>query len=345
MLSMNVFNQDAFSATSLSAAIDKLDYVPDYLGAIPNLFIPDPVRTTEIWIEDRTTGAVILPFSPRGTPPHQTSGDKRNARPFSTLRFSDASRIHASELFAIREFGSEVSLKTLMGEVSRRQFKMKRNFEVTKEYHRLNLITQAKVLDSDGSTKVDWAAQFGQTVPSAVTFTLTTYDQNGGIRKSCNAVRRSMLRALKGVGVVRDVIAICGDNFYDALISNKEVRETYQFAMKAQELQNGVGQVFDSFRYGNILWVNYRGSDPDDANSTAVGVNTDHAYFVPVGADIFRWALSPGESFAHLGQLGQDTYSRVVTDKDRDEWADIEAYSYPLPICTMPQALASAVKA
>jgi hypothetical protein len=29
-----------------------------------------------------------------------------------------------------------------------------------------------------------------------------------------------------------------------------------------------------------------------------------------------------------------------VLDKDRNSWADVEMYSYPLPVCTMPQALA-----
>ena len=52
-----------------------------------------------------------------------------------------------------------------------------------------------------------------------------------------------------------------------------------------------------------------------------------------------RWAMSPGESFQDLGTLGKDSYSRMVIDKDRDAWADVEVFSYPLPVCTMPGAL------
>ena len=61
--------------------------------------------------------------------------------------------------------------------------------------------------------------------------------------------------------------------------------------------------------------------------------------FFPVGAGIFKWAMSPGESFEHIGQLGQKFYPGIVVDKDRNQWADVEMYSYPLPVCTMPQAL------
>jgi hypothetical protein len=170
MISMNIFTQDAFSAMSLSTAIDKLDYIPDTISAIPGLFVPDPVRTETIWIEDRSTGAVVLPFSPRGTAPHQTGGDNRNARSFKTLRYGDASRITASELLAIRAFGSEVALKDLQMEVARRQQKIKNNTSLSVEFHKFNCITQAKVLNADGTTVYDWASEFNQAIPAEVDF-------------------------------------------------------------------------------------------------------------------------------------------------------------------------------
>ena len=66
---------------------------------------------------------------------------------------------------------------------------------------------------------------------------------------------------------------------------------------------------------------------------------TTKCKFFPVGAGIFRWAMSPGESFEFVNTPGQLVYSRIVLDKDRNTYADVEEYSYPLPVCTMPQAL------
>ncbi|WP_454626938.1 major capsid protein [Bradyrhizobium cenepequi] len=336
MLSMNVFTQDAFSAISLTAAIDKLDYVPGTLSRMGGLLTPVPVRTDVIWIEQRSTGFAILPFSPRGTAPHQTGGDVRDARPFRTLRYSDASRITASELFGIRDFGSETALKSLQGEVARRQFKMKQNFSLTKEYHVLNLVTQAKVLDADGTTKVDWSTEFGQSIPAEVDFDLDNASPaSGALRKKCSAVRRSMQVALKGVGVARSVVALCGDNFYDDLTAHPEVRETYKNWSAAADLRDSVGREWDSFPFGGITFINYRGTD----DGTTVTIGTDKAKFFPLGAGIFQWAMSPGEKFEHLGVMGQEFYSWMVTDRDRDMWADVEMYSYPLPVCLMPSAL------
>lgn len=334
---MDVFKGDAFSATSLSTAIDKIDYVPDTLSQISGLLVEDPVYTKEIYIEERTTGAVVLPFSERGTPPHQTGGDKRVARPFSTLRFADASRITASELFAIRQFGSEINLKTLQEEVMRRQKKVLLNMNLTKEYHIFNLVTQAKVLDADGSVKWDWATEFEQAIPNEIDFDLDNANPaEGAVRKKCTAIRRTMMKNLKGAMPAR-IVGICGDNFWDDLTSHPEVVKTFTGWAAASDLRNNHGNAWSEFRYGDINFVNYRGTDDG-----GFGVNTDQCKFFPVGAGIFRWALSPGESFADLGKPGQRFYSNTLIDKDRDQWTDIEVYSYPLPICTMPSALAQA---
>lgn len=338
MLSMNVFRQDAFSAIQLSAAIDRMDYVPNQLQTvIPNLVDLEPVRTEVIWLEDRATGAVVLPFSPRGAAPHQTSGDLRKARSFPTLRYGDASRVTSSELFAIREFGSEVNLKTLQEEVARRQFKMKRNFQLTKEFHLFNLVTQAKVIDpATNATLVDWAAEWSQSIPSALNFDLSNATPaEGAVRKLCTQVRRTIQINLKGMGQPSAIIGLCGDTFWDNLTSHQEVVKTYLNWAAAADLRGDYGKEWSAFRYGEITFINYRGTD----DGTTLAIGAKNCKFFPVGAGIFKWALSPGEKFEHLGTMGQDMYSQIVIDRDRDAWADVEAYSYPLPICTQPQAL------
>lgn len=334
---LDVFRQDAFSTVSLSASVDKIDYVPQFLSKLDGLFVPDPVRTEAIWIEERTTGAIILPFSPRGTAPHQTGGDQRKARSFRSLRIADASRITASELLGIRGFGSEINVKTLQEEVARRQQKIKQhNFALTFEFHKFNCITGAKVYDANGTTVMyDWATEFSQAIPAELDFDLdNATPAEGAVRKKCTAVRRSIQKNLKGVGVAGSIVGLCGDNFWDDLTSHPEVVKTYLNWAAASDLRNGHGKEWSSFRYGEIDFVNYRGLDDG-----SFGVGTDKCKFFPVGAGIFRWAMSPGERFEHLGSVGQETYSSLVFDKDRDSWVDVEVMSYPLPVCTMPSAL------
>jgi hypothetical protein len=335
-LSLDIFNQDAFSAISLSAAVDKIDYVPNFLDSMPGLFEQDSVRTEQIWIEERSTGAVVLQTSPRGTPPKNEGMDIRKARSFRTVRIADASRVLPSELQNIRAFGTADQLMSLQIEISRRQQKIKRNMALTWENLKLGAV-QGSALDADGSTIYNWATEFSQSIPAEINFDLENASPaSGAVRKLCTEVVRSIRRGLKGKPMSR-IVGICGDAFWDDFTAHKEVRETYKNWAAAADLRNDVGAAWSGFRYGEINFFNYRGTDD---NSTVAVPNTKCKFF-PVGSGIFRWAMSPGESFEFVNTPGQLVYSRIVLDKDRNSWADVEEYSYPLPICTMPQALAA----
>lgn len=334
MLTMDAFRGDAFSAVSLTAAVDKMGFVPGFLGSIPGLIVDTPVRTKDVWIEERGNAPALIQTSPRGSAPAQKGGDKRTARAHRTVRLANSSRIHADELQDIREFGSETELKQLQKEVARRQFKMKQDFDLTHENMRLGVV-QGVVVDADGSTITDWYSEMGQSQDAAFTFDFTS-PADGAYLEQCNKVNRQVLRRLQGVGGTNVVVhALVDDGWWDAMTKLQEVRETYKYAMQALQLQNDFGKAFSSFKYGNIWWHNYRGTDD---NST-VAVPNMTAKFFPTGAGIFQRALAPAEKFEFVNTLGQAEYSWIVPDLHRDSYADLEMYSYPLYVCTMPQAL------
>jgi hypothetical protein len=336
MITMDVFKQDAFSSTSLTAVVDKLGYTPSLLGSIPGLFVPKPVRTTSIFIEERENAPALIQTTSRGAPPKQKGGVKSKVRGFQTVRIAEASRITSSELQGIRAFGSETELKQLQTEIAQRQALLRGDLELTLEYHRLGAV-QGKVFDADGTTVIyDWATEFGQAIPAEIDFDLDNANPaTGAVRKKCNEVKRSILKALKGLGGNGVGIgALCGDAFWDDLVSHPEVEKTYLATAAASDLRDGFGTAWSMFRYGEITWINYRGSD-----DSAVGVGTDKARFFPIGAGIFPVAQSPGESFDFVNTPGLPVYSGIVTDKDRNAWADVELFSYPLFVCTMPSAL------
>jgi hypothetical protein len=333
MLTMDVFNNNAFSATSMTAAVDKLGYVPGFLGSIPGLFVPKPVNTEQVFIEERLNAPALIQTTLRGEPPKRKAGDTRTARSFKTLRLAQSSRITAAELQGIREFGSETELKQLMNEVARRQQVMRADLELTRENMYLGAV-QGLVTDADGTTLYDWAAEFNQVIPAEVDFDLDNASPASGVvRKACNAARRSILKALKGLGGnAVSVLALCGDAFWDDLTAHSEARQTYLNTMEAKSLRENI--VWETFSYGGVTFANYRGSDDG-----AVGINTDKAKFFPVGAGIFQVAQAPAETFDFVNTPGQEVYSWVVEDKDRNAWADVDLFSYPLPVCTMPSAL------
>lgn len=101
-------------------------------------------------------------------------------------------------------------------------------------------------------------------------------------------------------------------------------------------MREGYANVFESFRYGGITWINYRGTD----DKATVAIGTDKVKFFPVGAPgVFQHVMSPGESFDYVNTPGLPYYAITVPDKDRNSFVDIEVYAYPLLVCTTPQVL------
>jgi major capsid protein E len=341
MITMDAFRADAFSAVTLTAAVDKLGYVPQYLGTVPGLFNDTPVRTTAVWIEERSNAPALIQTTERAAAPKVRGAEQRTARAFRTRTLGEGSRIMADELQGIRAFGSETEMKELMSEVARRQQLIKNDMELTKENWRLGVI-QGKLLDADGSVLYDWNAEFGQPQAAEVNFDLQNANPaSGALRQQCNQVVRHIKRALLGVGGdnVRNN-AVVGDKFWDALTSHPEVRQTFLNWNAAVELRGG--NAWKDFQWGDISWSNYRSTDDGDGTDTpVVGVPSTRAKFFPVNAGIFQIAYAPAPRFEFVNTLGLPTYSWVVLDEKRDMWADVETFSYPLAVCTMPGALLS----
>ena len=336
MASMDIFNNSAFSMTSLSGVVNKLDYQPQLLGEL-GLFEPMPVRTRTVFVDRRDGGLTLIPTSPTGAPPSELDGDNRDAVPLKTTRLAKGFTLYAEEIQGIRAFGSETELEQVQGEFLRRMARVRADMELTHEYHRLGAL-QGKLLDSDGSTVIyDYFSQFGVAEAAAVNFALGTTTTD--VRGKCAAVVRAMARSSKGAFTpATQVHALVGDTFYDLLINHDQVRKTFEGWAAAADLRQGAA--FNAFTYGGITFHNYRGTD--DGSSVAIAAT--EAKFFPVGASgVFKKAMAPAEFGPYVNTLGMDTYGINIPDRDRQAWTRGEIYSYPLYLVQRPEVLRKGV--
>lgn len=330
----------AFSMTTLSAAIQKAPYVPQLLGQM-SIFTPERSRTTTIAIEEKGGMLTLIPVSERGAPLQEGEGEKRNIKYFATNRIARGRTLYAHELQNIRAFGETSELQGVQNQIAEMMngtTGLRAAVELTHEHMRLGAV-QGKVMDAGGKVLYDWFEEFGIARPATIDFDFASAnDTEGKVRVKCNEVIRAMMRGSHGAwlpGMTR-AVALCGDSFYDDLTSNAETRSTYLSQQGASELRNDVGQAFGSFRYGNIEFINYRGTD----DKSTVAINDDECQFFPVGApDAFKAGFSPAEFLPFVNTPGQDVYAMVVVDKERQAWARPEVYSYPLFMCTRPGML------
>lgn len=337
MASMDVFKGSAFSMISLTGAVEKIDYVPNLLGSL-GIFEPKPIATRDVAVEEKDGALALIETSPIGAPPKSSTNSKRAMRSLKTTRLAKEFTLYAEEVQGIRAFGSETELQTVQAEYMARMAKLLRDLELTREFHRLGAL-QGKLLDADGTTVIyDFFDEFGVEEPEAVDFALDS--ANTRVRKKCKDVKRLMIRAGKGAILpTTQIHALAGDEFYDDLTDHTEVRQTYLNYQAAAELRED--NAFESFKYGGIVWHNYRGTDD---NST-VAVDPDEAKFFPVGADgVFEEALAPAEFGPFVNTRGRELYAINILDKDREAWTRGEVYSYPLYLCKRPDLLQKAVR-
>lgn len=346
MITMDVFRQDAFSAVNLTAAIDREGFVPHLLGdetVIPNLFVPPPLgqpHSQVIMVEERTNAPALIQTSPRGSYPDAARSDEktRKVRPFLTRRLFKSRRVEAREVSGIRQFGSITEVQSVQTLVARLQYLIQQDFSLTFEHQRLGAV-QGIVLDADNTVLDNWSTEFQQALAAPVTWVLPALNAandgtvNGLVTTACRTIKRNLL-GQGGMGIT--IHALCGDSFYDQLRGCAEVREF-------QKYQDGAAlagpRAWTQFQYGGCTFYNYRGTDD---NST-VAIPAKACKMFPAGAGIFQKIFSPAdERFEFIDTPGQESYSWVVMDPLRDSYADIEMASYPLFMCTMPQALYSA---
>ena len=340
MTILNVFRQDAFSALELTGFIDRVPFRPTGIGDL-GLFDDLPIRTTALAIEDRNQQLVIIPTSARGAPPTERITEKRKMRFFEVPRLAHGDSVYASELQNIREFGQQSVLMQVQTEVARRlagPTGLTSNMEYTWELHRLGAV-QGLLLDSDGSVLFNWFNEFGVTQPAEIPFNLSANTPKDGVLRALinKQVVRPMARAAQGAFTATTrIIAICGDDFWDALITHNDVLKTYYNWEAAKELRKGTA--FEGMEFGGVTWINYRGSN----DTTTVAIAPDKVKFFPQGAPgIFQRALSPGESVDWVNTPGKPIYVIPIFDRDRGFWWRAETYSYPLHICTRPEVLFS----
>lgn len=334
MAHMDVFKDDAFSLVSLLAAIENIDYKPQFLGSL-NLFEDAPQRTKVVSIESRNDQLALIQTTPRHAPLPQRSADKATMRNFNTVRIAKGSSITADELQDIRAFGTESELKQVQTEVARRMMQLTNDVELTWEHHRLGAV-QGIVLDADGSTIVNFFTEFGVTQPAMVDIPFDTLTA-GNLRPLIESeITRPMIRAAKGAFVQNSrIIALCGDDFWDNLVNHAEVRTTYLNHEAAAALREPTA--FGTFRFAGVDWINYRGTD----DQSTVGIGASQCRFFPANAPgVFKVAWAPAEFLDVVNQPGVPLRPMIVPDPSgRNAFVDVEVYSYPLFVCTRPLTL------
>ncbi|WP_430318691.1 major capsid protein [Pseudomonas nitroreducens] len=331
MAEINIFEDEAFGVGALTAAINETPEVPGRLAAL-GLFEEEGSTTITQQIEKDGDALHLVPAADRGAPGLVVQGSKRVLIPFNNVHLPQTFSIMADEIQGIRAFGEQTELQAVQDVVNRRLEKMRRALDATHEHQRMGAVL-GTILDADGSTVLlDLYDRFGIS-PQVVQMELGT------------ATTKVRLKAGEALDAQEDALgnipssgsrALCGKNFWNALITHKSVEETYLNTQQAAQLR---GDAREEFEFGGIIWERYRGK---------VGgrsfIPDDEARLVPLGVpELFLSIFAPANYMETVNTLGLPYYAKQEAMPFNKGIAG-EAQSNPLHICTRPRAVIKLVK-
>lgn len=328
MAHMDIFRDDAFSLSQLTAAIQNIPYAPGRIGQL-GLFQEEGITTRSVTIESSNDVLALVPVSQRGAPATPAQHGSRSIRSFTIPHLKKEDALIADEILGIRAFGTESELETVAKVVAQRMAPLRRDLEYTIESHRLAAI-KGSYIDAVGNS-VSLFTEFG-VVQQTVDFDLTTATTN--IRQKVLEVLEKIEDALGGLSF-SGVRVACGKNFWAELIEHKAVKESYLGTLAANSLRNDPRLEFE---YAGVMWERYRGT-------SAVKIDDDEAYAVPEGVvDLFITRFAPADYVETVGTLGQRFYAKQWP-MEADRGVKMEAQSNPVNLCTRPRAIIKLLKA
>lgn len=326
MADIGIFEDDAFSVSSLTTAINEQEYMPGRISSL-GLFEEEGVTTLTVQIEKDGDTLALVPAGERGTSGLVVGGSKRVLIPFNTVHLPQRFSIKADEIQGIRAFGTQSELQAVQDVVNKRLAKVRRQLDVTHEFQRMGAI-KGQVLDADGSTVLlDIYTRFDvqrQSMP------MEFANPDTMVQVKCVEALDMQEDALGSVTSTGSR-GLCGKTFWSKLIAHPSVVETYKATLQAAALR---GDGRESFDFGGVTWERYRGKVAGIAF-----IADDEAQMVPEGVpELFKSAFAPADYMETVNTLGIPYYSKIEPMPFGKGVAG-EAQSNPLHLCTRPRAV------
>lgn len=318
----NVFNEDAFSLTELTATINNMVFTPTMIAGL-GIFEESGVATLTALVEEINEQIALLTPKPRGSSGAVVNSDKRRVHNISLPHIPQRATIMADAVQGIREFGQESQTKSVESVRNERLLKMKRQIDYAIEYHRL-LALQGSYMDANGDIQSAYTLLGGSR--DSVDFVLGTGTTK--IREKCLDVIGHVEDGLGGVPYT-EIHAIASPSLWKKLVAHPKVEETYLNTSMAASLRTGLTGTME---FGDIIWHRYRGAG-------SASVTTDKAFAFPIGVPgMYMSRYAPADYNETVNTMGLPYYAKS-RPLDFDKGLEIEAQSNPLNLCLRPPAL------
>lgn len=341
---IDIFNQDAFSAASLTA---NVSLVPNAYGRINELglFTAEPITTTSVIITIENGVLNLLPTRPRGGPASVGTRGRQKPKAFVVPHIPHEDSVLATDVQnMLAAYGGGVALETVLGFVNRKLITMRKKHAITLEHLRIGAV-QGIIRDYDGSVLINLFDAFGVT-EKVVDFTLGTASTDVGAK--CDEVVGYMEDSLLGE-TMSGVHALASPEWMAKFTSHASVKDAFKFFTATQNpLRDSVRK---GFPFKGIMFEEYRGAASyiqEDGSLTIPQkfISAGDVRFFPLGTnDTFTNYWAPPDFWGSVNQAplvdnpDAEVFVAPLEPKKFGKGMDMHTESNPLPLVKRPALL------
>ena len=323
--------QDVFGLTDLSSTLVQ---IPNTWGLINELgiFSEEGIAQNTVTVESTNGTLGLITDKVRGERNNVNKDDTRNMRAFAVPHFPLDDAIKPEDVQGRRAFGSDTA-ETEAAVTLRKIERVARAHAITLEYARAQMITTGAVYSPNLTVVDNVYTSFG-VARKEVDYLLGTAVTDV-LLKSEEALAHIQDNILTGE-VVNDVIVLCSPEFFNKLITQAGVKESYKYYTSTQEpLRNRLGSgLYRRFTHGSVTYIDYRGS----YNGSRL-IPAGDAYMLPTGTvDTFKTYFGPANHFDYVQTIGERAYMWTLRNASNTE-ITIQSESNFLNLIRRPQCV------
>lgn len=328
MATLDIFQDDAFSVTSLSSTITDIPDVPTKLGD-KGLFQEEGISTTSFMIERQGSSIKLLPTAPRGGVREPVALGPRKLIPLHALHIPASWSVMADEVQGIRAYGSETEVEQASTLVLRKLGVVRASMDLTHEHMRVGAL-KGQVLDADGSLLLDVYDAFGMTQQTQ--FWNIAAAANGDPKASIIALK-AMIRAKMGGRSFGRIRVICSLGFFTALVQNSKMIKAWELWNQGAYLRTDQVHGGD-FDFAGVIFEVY-----DGGTSAGDFIPDGIAYAYPEGVPgMFQSKFAPADYMETVNTQGLPFYAKQEP-MPFNKGVIGEAQSNPIHFNSLPEAV------
>lgn len=323
-MARDIFNDDAFTLTSLTKGINTGPRMPTLLGSM-GYFHEDGIQTTTFLLEGRDGLISLLPDQSRGAPSPVHESAKRYQLRAQCAHFVERDRIYADSAQDVREFDG-TQAETAYSIRDRKLAEMRRNHDATLEHQRIGAL-RGLVVDKDGKVLFDCFAEFG------VTQQTVDLDLGTSTVSVANKLVEAARKAEDTLGMrPSQYVVLAGPTLMDAL----RVHPSYQSAVAGWSMSSTQlsDHRFGDLVVGGCVFMEYR-----NPVAGPVYLPADEGLLLPLGVpDLAITRFAPADYVETANTIGLPYYAKGEVGP-MARWIDIESQSNPISLVTRPAAI------